>query len=159
MPYIKSIQLLTLFVYHLINGKPCWALVFIVITSGVCKIHVKVSLQCRGLLRVTRYGQWCIDRYLWRSCHLVTKEGVSGWIRDLCTVVITHNDLCTCIALTEWDGPVVCVNATENIENFQSKFYHFMATQTSVIVSVKQHEHGKVTRCTFSVDFKEIKTI
>ena len=26
-------------------------------------------------------------------------------------------------------------------------------------VSVKQNEHDKVTRCTFSVDFKEIKTI
>ena len=55
---------------------------------------------------------------------------------------MTHNDLCTCIALTKWDGPVACVNVTENVENFQSKFYHFIATQTSVTVSVKQHEQS-----------------
>ena len=72
---------------------------------------------------------------------------------------MTHNDLCTCIALTKWNGPVACVNVNENAENFRSKFYHFTATQTSVTVSVKQHEHDRVTRCTFSVDFKEIKTI
>ena len=36
---------------------------------------------------------------------------------------------------------------------------HFTATKTSVTVSVKQHEYDRVTRCTFSVDFKEIKTI
>ena len=72
---------------------------------------------------------------------------------------MTHNHLCTCITLTKWDGPVVCVYVTENVENFQSKFYHFTTTQTSLTVSVKQHEHDRVTRCTFSVDFKEIKTI
>ena len=72
---------------------------------------------------------------------------------------MTHSDLCTCIALTKWDGPVASVNVTENVENFQSKFYHFTATQTSVTVSVKQHEHDRVTLCSFSVDFKEIKTI
>ena len=77
--------------------------------------------------------------------------------QDLCMVVMTHNNLCTCIALTKWDGPVACVNISENVENFQSKCYHF--TKTSVTVSVKQHEHDKVTHCTFSVDFKEIKTI
>ena len=48
---------------------------------------------------------------------------------------------------------------TENVENFQSKCYHFTATKTSETVSVKQYEHDRVTRCTFSVDFKEIKTI
>ena len=79
--------------------------------------------------------------------------------QNLCTIVMTHNDLCTCIALTKWDGPVACVNVTENVENFQSKCYHFTATKTSVTVSVKQYEHDRVTRCTFSVDFKEIKTI
>ena len=79
--------------------------------------------------------------------------------QNLCTIVMTHNDLCTCIALTKWDGPVACVNVTENVENFQSKCYHFTATKTSVTVSVKQFEHDRVTRCTFSVDFKEIKTI
>ena len=62
---------------------------------------------------------------------------------------MTHNDLCTCIALTKWDGPVACKNVTENVANFQSKFYYFTATQTSVTVSVKQHEHDRVTRCTF----------
>ena len=41
----------------------------------------------------------------------------------------------------------------------QSKFYHFTATQTSVTVSVQQHEHDRITRCTFSVDLKEIKKI
>ena len=75
--------------------------------------------------------------------------------QNLCTIVMTHNDLCTC----KWDGPVACVNVTENVENFQSKCYHFTATKTSVTVSVKQYEHDKVIRCTFFVDFKEIKTI
>ena len=42
---------------------------------------------------------------------------------------MTHNDLCTCITLTKWDGPVTCVNVTENVENFLNKFYHFTATQ------------------------------
>ena len=79
--------------------------------------------------------------------------------QNLCMIVMTHNDLCTCIALTKWDGPVACVNVTENVENFQNKCYHFTANKTSVTVSVKQYEHGRVTRCTFSVDFKEIKTI
>ena len=79
--------------------------------------------------------------------------------QNLCMVIMTHNDLCTCIALTKWDGPVACVNVTENVENFQSKCYHFTATKTSVTVSVKQYEHDRVTRCMFSVDFKEIKTI
>ena len=78
---------------------------------------------------------------------------------NLCTIVMTHNDLCTCIALTKWDGPVACVNVTKNVENFQSRCYHFTATKTSVTVSVKQYEHDKVIHCTFSVDFKEIKTI
>ena len=79
--------------------------------------------------------------------------------QNLCTVVMTHNDLCTCIALTKWDGPVACVTVTENVEIFQSKYYHFTATKTSVTVSVKQYKHDRVTRCMFSVDFKEIKTI
>ena len=77
--------------------------------------------------------------------------------QNLCRIVMTHNDLCTCITLTKWDGPVACVNVTENVENFQSKCHHFTATNTSVTVSVKQYEHDRVTRCTFSVDFKEIK--
>ena len=72
---------------------------------------------------------------------------------------MTHNDLCTWIALTNWDDPDACVNVIENVENFQSKCYNFTATQTSLAVSVKQDEHDRVTRCMFSVDFKEIKTI
>ena len=76
-----------------------------------------------------------------------------------CRVVMTHNDLCICIASTTWDGPVACVNVTESVENFQSKCYHFTATKTSVTVSVKQYEHDRVTLCTFSVYFKETKTI
>ena len=49
--------------------------------------------------------------------------------------------------------PIACVKVTEN------KCYHFTATKTSVTVAVKQHGHGRVNRCTFSVDFEEIKTI
>ena len=79
--------------------------------------------------------------------------------QNLCRIVMTHNDLCTCITLTKWDGPVACVHVTENVENFQSKCSHFTATKTSVTVSVKQYEHDRVTRCMFSVDFKEINTI
>ena len=45
---------------------------------------VKVLLQCRGLLRLIRWGTWCIDRYLWRSCHLVTPEGVNGMDPKTC---------------------------------------------------------------------------
>ena len=88
-------------------------------------------------------------------------QGGGEWngSQNLCTVIMTHNDLCTCIALTKWDGPVACVNVTENVENFQSKCYHFTATKTSVTVSMKQYEHDRITRCMFSVDFKEIKTI
>ena len=78
--------------------------------------------------------------------------------QNLCAIVMAHNDLCTCIASTKWDGPISCVNVTKNVENFQSKCYHFTATKTSVTVSVKQYEHDRVTCCTFSVDFKEIKT-
>ena len=79
--------------------------------------------------------------------------------QNLCTIVMTHNDLCTCITLTTWDGHVVCVNVTENVENFQSTCYHFTATKTSVTVSGRKLEHDRVTHCTCSVDFKEIKTI
>ena len=85
-------------------------------------------------------------------------RGERNGSQNLCMIVMTHNDQCTCIALTKWDGPVACVNVTENVENFQSKWYHFTATKTSVTVSVKQYEHDRVTRCTFSVDFKEIET-
>ena len=109
----------------------------------------QVLLQCQGY-----YGSLdrahdvltyiCDDHVIWWP-----KEGWTEWIRNLCTVVMTHNDLCTCIALTKWDGPIVCVNVTENVENFQSKFYHFTAIQTSVTVSVEQLEHDRVTRCTF----------
>ena len=48
-----------------------------------CKM-IKVLLQCRGLLRLIRQGTWCIDRYLWRSCHLVTTEGVNGMDPKTC---------------------------------------------------------------------------
>ena len=87
------------------------------------------------------------------------RGGERNGSQNLCTIVMTHNDLCTCIELTKWDGPVACVNVTENVENFQSKCYHFTATKTSVTVWVKQYEHDRVTRCRFSVHFKEIKTI
>ena len=70
---------------------------------------------------------------------------------------MTHNDLCTCIVLTKWDGPIACVNVTENVENSQRKLYHFTATQTSVTVSVKQTWEWQ--SYTFSIDFKEKKTI
>ena len=42
---------------------------------------------------------------------------------------MTHDDLCTGILLTKWDGRVACVNVNENVERFQSIFYHFTATQ------------------------------
>ena len=67
--------------------------------------------------------------------------------------------MCTCIALTKWDAPVACENFNENVENFRSMCYNFTANKTSVTVSPKQHEYDRVTHCTFSVDFKEIKTI
>ena len=36
---------------------------------------------------------------------------------EICVLYfMTQNDLCTCIALTKWDGPVACVNVTENVE-------------------------------------------
>ena len=100
----------------------------------------------------------------WRISVLIMSFGDHGggeWNRskNLCSVVMTHHDLCTCIALTKWDGPVACVNVTENVENFQRKCHHFTATKTSVTVSVKQHAHDRFTRCTFSVHFKEIETI
>ena len=56
--------------------------------------------------------------------------------KNLCTIAMTDNDLCTCIASTTWDGPIACVHVTENVETFQSKCYHFTATKTSVAVSV-----------------------
>ena len=40
---------------------------------------------------------------------------------------------------------------------FQSKFYHFTAIQTSVTISVKQHEHDRVIRCTFFCWFQRNK--
>ena len=46
-------------------------------------------------------------------------EGERNGFQNLFTVVMTHNDLCPCIALTKWDGPVACVDVTENVENFQ----------------------------------------
>ena len=81
--------------------------------------------------------------------------GERNGLKNLCTLVLNHNDLCTCIALTKWDGPVMCVNVTEDVENFQSKCYHFTATKACNM----QHEHGRATRCTFFVDFREIKMI
>ena len=47
-------------------------------------LWLKVVLQCRGLLRLIRWGTWCIDRYLWWSCHLVTTEGVNGMDPKTC---------------------------------------------------------------------------
>ena len=67
-----------------------------------------------------------------------------------------------CALASRWQSEMVpsrVYYVTENVENFQSKCYHFTATKTSETVSVKQYEHDRVTRCTFSVDFKEIKTI
>ena len=55
----------------------------------------------------------CDDHVIWWP-----RRGWTEWIRNLCTVFMTNNDLCTCIALTKWDGPIVCVNVTENVENF-----------------------------------------
>ena len=126
----------------------------------LCKkaLGIKVLRRCWGLLRLIRahdvLTDICDDHVIWWP-----RRGWTEWIHNLCTVVITHNDLCTCIAWTKWDGPVVCVNVTENVVNFQSKCYHFNATKASVTVSVKQHEHGRVTCCSFSVNLIEIKTI
>ena len=67
-----------------------------------------------------------------------------------------------CALASRWQSEMVpsrVYYVTENVENFQSKCYHFTATKTPETVSVKQYEHDRVTRCTFSVDFKEIKTI
>ena len=67
-----------------------------------------------------------------------------------------------CALASRWQSEMVpsrVYYVTENVENFQSKCYHFTATKTSETVSVKQYEHDRVTRSTFSVDFKEIKTI
>ena len=95
-------------------------------------------------------------RFLWRKIVSLQQQWPrrewTEWIPKLVWIVMTHNDLCTCIALTKWDGPVACVLR-------HSKCYHFAATKTSETISVKQYEHDRVTRCTFSVDFKEIKTI
>ena len=46
-------------------------------------------------------------------------RGWTEWIQNLCYLVMTHNDLFTCIALTKWDGPVVCVNVTEMLTTFK----------------------------------------
>ena len=94
----------------------------------------------------------CYDHVIWRP-----RRGWTEWNQNLCTVVMTYNDLYSCIALTKWDGPVSCVNVTENVENSQSKCYRITATKTSETVSVKQHD--RATRCTLSIDSKEIKTI
>ena len=72
---------------------------------------------------------------------------------------MTHNDLCTCIALTQWDGPVACVNGTENVENFQSKFVILPQPKPLWQYQWSNMNMTRVTRCTFSVDFKEINTI
>ena len=67
-----------------------------------------------------------------------------------------------CALASRWQSEMVpsrVYYVTENVEIFQSKCYHFTATKTPETVSVKQYEHDRVTRCTFSVDFKEIKTI
>ena len=96
----------------------------------------------------------CDDHVIWWP-----RREWMEWIPKLVWIVMTHNDLCTCIALTKWDGPVVCVLRHRKCWLFQSKCYHFTVTKTSETVSVKQYEHDRVTRCTFSVDFKEIKTI
>ena len=53
----------------------------------------------------------------------------------------------------------VCTTSQKMLKIFKVNVYHFTATKTSETVSVKQYEHDRVTRCTFSVDFKEIKTI
>ena len=67
---------------------------------------------------------------------------------------MTHNDLCTCIALTKWDGPVACGNVTENVVNF------IILPQPKPLWQYQwSNMNMTVTRCTFSVDFKEIKTI
>ena len=120
---------------------------------------VKVFLQCQGLQRLIRYGTWCIDIYLWQSYHLVTKEGVNGMDPKL---VYCGYDSLRPVHLHRVDkvrwSCRVC-KRHQNDENFYSKCYHFTATKTSVTVSVKQHEHDRVTRCTFSVDLKKIKTI
>ena len=67
----------------------------------------------------------CDDHVIWWP-----RRGLTEWIQNLCTVVMTHNDLCTCIALTKWDGPVA-----ENVENFPCKCYNFTAAKTSDNIS------------------------
>ena len=78
-------------------------------------------------------------------------------IKEFCVLVNKH--VCWWLAAASEMVPSRVYYVTENVENFQSKCYHFTATKTPETVSVKQYEHDRVTRCTFSVDFKEIKTI
>ena len=51
-----------------------------------------------------------------------------------------------CALASRWQSEMVpsrVYYVTENVENFQSKCYHFTATKTSETVSVKQYEHDK----------------
>ena len=46
----------------------------------------------------------CDDHVIWWP-----RREWTEWIPKLVWIVMIHNDLCTCIALTKWDGPVACV--------------------------------------------------
>ena len=71
------------------------------------------------------------------------------------TCVLWLWPITTCALASLWQSEMV---RHRKCWKYSNKCYHFTATKTSVTVSAMHHEHDRVTRCTFSVDFKEIKT-
>ena len=71
---------------------------------------------------------------------------------------MTLNDLCTCIVLTKWDGP-------SRVQT-SPKMLQIKKVNVIILSQPKPRWHYQwrnmgmtVTRCTFAVDFKELKTI
>ena len=56
----------------------------------------------------------CEDHFIWWP-----RRGWTNWIQNLCAVFMTHNDLCACIALTKWNGPVACVKSPKMLKIFK----------------------------------------
>ena len=96
-----------------------------------------ISVSTRGLnikTVLSTYGDF----------HVKDKTAVS--MQKIVIYIIASNEIfMPMYQLTDW--PLV------------TPYRWVKARKTSVTVSVKQYEHDRVTRCTFSADFKEIKTI
>ena len=119
----------------------------------------KVSLHYRELLRFSGQSTWCYYSYLWHSFYLgPRKKGPktcvhSEWPTTLCALRI---------ALTKWDGPVMCKHVVwrhRKCWNFFKQILSYSGNK-NLFDSIREGAWKyQVTLSLFSVDFMQIMMI